>query len=93
MERAKQGQKADFPEGIEECGTDALRFTLLSYTSQVTITHLPEPCSIVLLPSPGPNTEHTYLENILQLQRSSVVTFGGCQRESLPAVCVSKAHR
>ena len=36
MERAKQGQKADFPEGIEECGTDALRFTLLSYTSQVT---------------------------------------------------------
>ena len=35
VERAKQGQKADFPNGIEECGTDALRFSLLSYSSQV----------------------------------------------------------
>jgi len=34
FERAKAGQKADFPEGIEECGTDALRFALVSYTSQ-----------------------------------------------------------
>lgn len=32
--KAKQGQKADFPEGIEECGTDALRLALVSYTSQ-----------------------------------------------------------
>ncbi|EIE18923.1 putative valyl tRNA synthetase [Coccomyxa subellipsoidea C-169] len=40
MERAKQGQKADFPEGIEECGTDALRFTLLSYTSQALSVNL-----------------------------------------------------
>lgn len=34
MEKAKSGQKADFPEGIEECGTDALRFALVAYTSQ-----------------------------------------------------------
>ncbi|KIY92271.1 valyl-tRNA synthetase [Monoraphidium neglectum] len=26
--KAKAGQKADFPDGIEECGTDALRFAL-----------------------------------------------------------------
>lgn len=28
---AIKGQKADFPQGIPECGTDALRFGLLSY--------------------------------------------------------------
>ena len=32
--RAKEGQKADFPEGIEECGADALRMALVSYTTQ-----------------------------------------------------------
>ena len=32
--RAQEGQRADFPDGIEECGTDALRFALMSYTSQ-----------------------------------------------------------
>ena len=34
IERAKAGQKADYPNGIPECGTDALRFALVSYTSQ-----------------------------------------------------------
>ena len=34
VEKAKSGQKADFPDGIEECGTDALRFALVAYTSQ-----------------------------------------------------------
>lgn len=34
VEKAKAGQKADFPDGIEECGTDALRFALVAYTSQ-----------------------------------------------------------
>ncbi len=34
VERAKAGQKADFPDGIEECGTDALRFALCAYTTQ-----------------------------------------------------------
>lgn len=34
IERAQKGQQADFPNGIEECGTDALRFALVSYTSQ-----------------------------------------------------------
>eukprot|EP00192_Tetraselmis_astigmatica_P024574 CAMPEP_0117679300 /NCGR_PEP_ID=MMETSP0804-20121206/17744_1 /TAXON_ID=1074897 /ORGANISM="Tetraselmis astigmatica, Strain CCMP880" /LENGTH=940 /DNA_ID=CAMNT_0005488719 /DNA_START=78 /DNA_END=2900 /DNA_ORIENTATION=- len=34
IQKAREGQKADFPDGIEECGTDALRFALCSYTSQ-----------------------------------------------------------
>uniref|UniRef100_H3B5X3 valine--tRNA ligase n=1 Tax=Latimeria chalumnae TaxID=7897 RepID=H3B5X3_LATCH len=33
-ERAKQGQKSDYPNGIPECGTDALRFALCAYTCQ-----------------------------------------------------------
>ncbi|XP_028327250.1 valine--tRNA ligase-like isoform X1 [Gouania willdenowi] len=33
-EKAKQGQKSDYPSGIPECGTDALRFALCAYTSQ-----------------------------------------------------------
>ena len=32
---ARDGKKKDFPDGIAECGTDALRFALISYTSQV----------------------------------------------------------
>lgn len=32
---AKEGQVKDFPNGIPECGTDALRFALVSYTAQV----------------------------------------------------------
>ncbi|KAK3087824.1 hypothetical protein FSP39_011139, partial [Pinctada imbricata] len=31
IETALEGQKEDFPHGIPECGTDALRFTLCSY--------------------------------------------------------------
>lgn len=34
---AKEGQKKDFPNGIDECGADALRFALVSYTAQVSI--------------------------------------------------------
>lgn len=41
VDKAKAVQKEDFPEGIEECGTDALRFALISYTSQVVaVSHL-----------------------------------------------------
>ncbi|KAG7035615.1 Valine--tRNA ligase, mitochondrial 1 [Cucurbita argyrosperma subsp. argyrosperma] len=31
---AKEGQVKDFPNGISECGADALRFALISYTAQ-----------------------------------------------------------
>ncbi|KAJ9263210.1 valyl-tRNA synthetase [Paecilomyces variotii] len=33
IERATKYQKTAFPQGIPECGADALRFTLLSYTT------------------------------------------------------------
>ncbi|KAI9034393.1 tRNA synthetases class I-domain-containing protein [Hyaloraphidium curvatum] len=33
VEKAKEGQKRDYPNGIPECGTDALRFALCNYTS------------------------------------------------------------
>ena len=35
LEVAKDGQRKDFPNGIPECGVDALRFALVSYTAQV----------------------------------------------------------
>ncbi|KAI9293757.1 valyl-tRNA synthetase [Neoconidiobolus thromboides FSU 785] len=31
VKKAKEGQKQDFPNGIPECGTDALRFALCAY--------------------------------------------------------------
>ncbi|XP_076647855.1 valyl-tRNA synthetase isoform X2 [Halictus rubicundus] len=34
LQRATEGQKRDYPQGIPECGTDALRFALCAYTSQ-----------------------------------------------------------
>lgn len=34
LKRAMEGQKRDYPQGIPECGTDALRFALCAYTSQ-----------------------------------------------------------
>ncbi|XP_030375172.1 valine--tRNA ligase isoform X2 [Scaptodrosophila lebanonensis] len=34
IEKAKAGQKQDFPQGIPECGSDALRFALCAYITQ-----------------------------------------------------------
>ncbi|KAJ8686683.1 hypothetical protein QAD02_022477 [Eretmocerus hayati] len=34
LDKAIEGQKRDYPQGIPECGTDALRFALCAYTSQ-----------------------------------------------------------
>jgi len=34
IQKAKEGQTKDFPNGISECGTDAMRFALCAYTSQ-----------------------------------------------------------
>jgi len=34
LEKAKKGQKEMYPEGIPECGTDAMRFALCAYTLQ-----------------------------------------------------------
>lgn len=34
IEKAVKGQKEDYPTGIPECGTDALRFAFCAYTSQ-----------------------------------------------------------
>ncbi|KAL6055400.1 valine--tRNA ligase, variant 2 [Balamuthia mandrillaris] len=34
MKRARKALKTDFPKGIPQCGTDALRFTLIDYTQQ-----------------------------------------------------------
>jgi valyl-tRNA synthetase len=34
IERAKKANETEFPEGIPECGSDALRFGLLAYTVQ-----------------------------------------------------------
>ena len=32
IQKAKAGQKKDFPKGIPQCGTDALRFALCAYS-------------------------------------------------------------
>jgi valyl-tRNA synthetase len=34
VKKAQDGQALDYPNGIPECGTDALRFALCAYTSQ-----------------------------------------------------------
>ena len=34
VKKAQAGQAQDYPEGIPECGTDAMRFALVAYTAQ-----------------------------------------------------------
>ncbi len=38
--KAIEGQKLDYPDGIPQCGADALRFGLLKYTVQASIQRL-----------------------------------------------------
>lgn len=38
--KAKAGQKKDFPKGIPQCGTDALRFALCAYSGGGTAAFL-----------------------------------------------------
>jgi hypothetical protein len=61
--RATETQKTDFPEGIEECGTDALRFALVAYTTQVSSTYGLY-ARIVLFTTwwKGPASQHIHLE-------------------------------
>ena len=40
IKKARDGQKRDYPKGIPECGTDALRFALCAYTHQGRAIHL-----------------------------------------------------
>ena len=60
-EKARAGQTADFPDGIEECGTDALRFALISYTTQVSML----PSFEAMLPVRHEPTEGVSLESSL----------------------------
>lgn len=53
---AKEGQAKDFPSGILECGADALRFALVSYTAQVFFVALS-----FSLPSSHSSSLHTSL--------------------------------
>ena len=46
VKKAMLGQQEDFPNGIEECGTDALRFALVAYTSQVSFLLSLTQCSV-----------------------------------------------
>ena len=41
-------QKLDYPQGIPECGTDALRFALCAYTAQGSGQILINKCIVVL---------------------------------------------
>ncbi|KAF4677606.1 hypothetical protein FOL47_000561 [Perkinsus chesapeaki] len=40
IKKAMKGQEKDFPDGIPECGSDALRFGLLAYTGQARSVNL-----------------------------------------------------
>lgn len=53
IEKAKSGQKKDFPKGVPQCGTDALRFALCAYSgggnSRFSFFFLSITCSVPLL--------------------------------------------
>jgi valyl-tRNA synthetase len=51
--KAKAGQKKDFPKGIPECGSDALRFALCAYSSGGTFTVMRTGCKHLRISSSG----------------------------------------
>jgi valyl-tRNA synthetase len=57
--RAMETQKTDFPEGIEECGTDALRFALVAYTTQVRVSTHKAVCACTTKLAAEGNCIHT----------------------------------
>lgn len=55
-ELAVQGQEKLFPQGIPECGTDALRFTLLSHNTKSKISTVSDHPTISPFYPPAPYT-------------------------------------
>ena len=49
--KAQAGQAADYPTGIPECGTDALRFGLLAYTAQGSVLQYFYSSVVVIYPN------------------------------------------
>lgn len=74
-------QKKDFPKGIPECGTDALRFALCSYKAQGKSPSLQSP---VIKPY-----DQKYPEFFTP---SADVLFKSCLRRGHQPVCVSCAE-